>query len=60
MKKILFATGLGLGLISFVMAGASGNHATAPHSQLVYDTVPKDTTAPAPKPDSISINSLQP
>ena len=45
MKRILLATGLGLGVLTFTMAGAA-NHATAPHSQIVKDTVPQDTTQP--------------
>lgn len=54
MKKILLATGLGLGVLTFTMAGAA-DHATAPHSQLINDTVPTDTTQPTPEPDTTSI-----
>jgi hypothetical protein len=50
MKRILLAAGLGLGILTFTMAGTI-NHATAPHSQLIYDTVPGDTTQP-PAPDT--------
>lgn len=54
MKKILLAAGLGLGVLTFTMAG-SVNHATAPFSNLVKDTVPEDTTQPTPEPDTTSI-----
>lgn len=54
MKKILLAAGLGLGVLTFTMAGAA-NHATAPSSHLVKDTVPQDTTQPTPEPDTTSI-----
>jgi len=53
MKRILLAAGLGLGILSFTMAGA--NHATAPVSHhLKTDTVPSDTSS-APKPDTTKI-----
>jgi hypothetical protein len=51
MKRILLAAGLGLGVITFTMAGAA-NHETAPTTYLVNDTVPQDTTQPTPKPDT--------
>lgn len=51
MKKVLLATVLGLGVISFSMAG--GGHATAPVN-ITKDTVPSDTT-PTPKPDTTSL-----
>lgn len=54
MKRILLATGLGLGILSFTMAGAA-NHATAPAGQLIKDTVPTDTTQPTPMPDTTKI-----
>ena len=50
MKKILLATGLALGVLTFTMA--SSNHATAPMGQLTKDTVPQDTTQPTPTPDT--------
>lgn len=46
MKKILLATGLAFGVLTFTMAGSS--NATAPISHLVKDTVPEDTTQPTP------------
>lgn len=46
MKKILLATVLAFGALTFTMAGS--NHATAPTSQLTKDTVPQDTTQPTP------------
>lgn len=55
MKRILLAAGLGLGVLTFTMAGAT-NHATAPYSQLVKDTVPQDTTQPTPAPDTTKVN----
>jgi hypothetical protein len=55
MKKVLLAAGLGLGVLTFTMAGAA-NHATAPvGTSIVKDTVPSDTTQPTPKPDTTSI-----
>ncbi len=55
MKRILLAAGLGLGVLTFTMAGAT-NHSTAPLNQtLKLDTVPSDTTSPTPKPDTASI-----
>jgi hypothetical protein len=54
MKRILLATGLGLGILSFTMAGAA-NHATAPVGHMIKDTVPHDTTQPTPKPDTTKI-----
>jgi hypothetical protein len=54
MKKVLLAAGLGLGVLTFTMAGAA-NHATAPVS-ITNDTVPTDTTQPTPEPDTTSIN----
>jgi hypothetical protein len=50
MKKVLLATGLALGVLTFTMAGS--NHATAPISHLTKDTVPQDTTQPTPTPDT--------
>lgn len=59
MKKILLATGLGLGVLAFVMTG-SETHATAPHNNnIVYDTVPQDTTQPAPAPDTTTFTVNQ-
>ncbi|MBA4167273.1 MAG: hypothetical protein H0X41_07005 [Chitinophagaceae bacterium] len=56
MKRIILAAGLGLGILSFTMAGAA-NHPTAPVShQLKYDTVPGDTTSPTPKPDTTKVH----
>jgi len=46
MKKILLATALAFGVLTFTMAGS--NHATAPVGNLVKDTVPQDTTQPTP------------
>jgi hypothetical protein len=54
MKKILLAAGLGLGVLTFTMAGAA-DHATAPFSALKNDTTPTDTTQPTPKPDTSTI-----
>lgn len=54
MKRILLAAGLGLGVLTFTMAGAA-DHATAPYSQMKNDTVPTDTTQPTPTPDTTSI-----
>lgn len=54
MKRIFLAAGLGLGILSFAMAG--NNHATAPVGHLKYDTVPHDTTTPTPKPDTTKLN----
>jgi len=55
MKRIILAAGLGLGILSFTMAGAA-NHPTAPMSQsLRYDTIPHDTSSPSPKPDTTRI-----
>ena len=55
MKRILLAAGLGLGVLTFTMAG-SANHPTAPMSQqLKFDTVPSDTTSPTPKPDTTRV-----
>ncbi len=51
MKRILLATMLGVGVISFTMAG--GYHATAPIN-LTKDTVPSDTI-PTPTPDTTSL-----
>jgi hypothetical protein len=51
MKRILLAAGLGLGVLTFTMAGTI-NHATAPQSQLIYDTVPGDTTKPPAPTDT--------
>jgi len=53
MKKVLLATGLALGVLTFTMAGS--NHATAPISHLTKDTVPQDTTQPTPTPDTTKI-----
>jgi hypothetical protein len=55
MKKILLATGLALGVLTFTMAGSS--HPTAPMGQLTKDTVPGgDTTQPStPTPDTTKI-----
>ncbi|MBO9572240.1 MAG: hypothetical protein J7497_08545 [Chitinophagaceae bacterium] len=53
MKRVLLAAFLGLGVISFTMAG--GNHMTAPTNQLTKDTVPSDTV-PSPRPDSTHFN----
>ena len=56
MKKVLLAAGLGLGVLTFTMAGAT-SHATAPVSHLTKDTVPSDTTQqPTPTPDTSSVN----
>jgi hypothetical protein len=56
MKKVLLAAGLGLGVLTFTMAGAT-SHATAPTSHLIKDTVPTDTTQqPTPTPDTSSVN----
>lgn len=46
MKRILLATALAFGVLTFTMAGT--NHATAPTSHLTKDTVPQDTTQPTP------------
>jgi hypothetical protein len=55
MKRIILAASLGLGILSFTMAGAT-SHAVVPMSQeLKYDTVPHDTTSPLPKPDTARI-----
>jgi hypothetical protein len=54
MKRILLATGLGLGILTFTFAG-SADHATAPHSQIINDTVPTDTTQPTPETDTTSL-----
>lgn len=54
MKRILLAAGLGLGVLTFSMAGAT-NHDTAPVNDLVKDTLPPDTTQPTPKPDTTKI-----
>ncbi len=51
MKRIILAAGLGLGILSFAIA-SSGTHATIQTSQLKHDTVPQDTTTPAPQPDT--------
>ena len=54
MKKVLLATGLAFGVLTFTMAGSS--HATAPMGQLTKDTVPSDTTQPStPSPDTTKI-----
>ena len=53
MKRILLAAGLGLGVLTFAMAG-SADHSTAP-IMLKNDTVPTDTTQPTPTPDTSSI-----
>lgn len=58
MKKVLLATGLAVGVLTFTMAG-SGNHATAPYSKLVKDTVPTDTTQPTPPPDTTKPDSTK-
>jgi hypothetical protein len=56
MKKVLLAAGLGLGVLTFTMAGAT-SHATAPVNHLTKDTIPTDTTQePTPTPDTTSIN----
>ena len=52
MKKVLLATGLAFGVLTFTMAGS--NHATAPIN-LTKDTVPQDTTQPTPAPDTTKI-----
>lgn len=62
MKRIILATSLGLGILTFVIASPTDYHATATNSQSnVYDTVPKrDTTQPdptAPAPDTTTIVS---
>ena len=50
MKRIILATSLGVGLLSFVMASSTNVHATAPYSvQTVTDTVLTDSSQPAPK-----------
>lgn len=46
MKKILLATGLALGVLTFTMAGTT--NATAPSVHMTKDTVPQDTTQPTP------------
>lgn len=56
MKRILLATGLGLGVLTFAMAG-NANYATAPSTYTGNDTVPSDTTptdttSPTPSPDT--------
>lgn len=51
MKRILLATALGLGVITFTMAG--GTHATSPVN-ITTDSVPSDTTNPTPAPDTTS------
>ena len=53
MKKILLATGLAMGVLTFTMAGTSNS--TAPTSQLTKDTVPEDTTQPTPSPDTTKV-----
>ena len=53
MKKILLASGLALGVLTFTMAGTSNS--TAPVS-LTKDTVPQDTTQPTPAPDTTQIH----
>jgi hypothetical protein len=53
MKRILLAAGLGLGVLTFAMAGST-DHSTAP-IMLKNDTVPTDTTQPTPQPDTTSI-----
>ena len=45
MKRILLATALAFGVLTFTMAGS--NHLTAP-GNLTKDTVPQDTTQPTP------------
>ena len=51
MKRIILAAGLGLGVLAFTMAGATG-HITALTGHSVTDTVPQDTTVPdQPTPD---------
>ena len=54
MKRVLLAACLGLGVLTFTFAG-SADHATAPHNVMINDTVPEDTTQPAPEPDTTSI-----
>ncbi|MBL7698174.1 MAG: hypothetical protein JNK79_08450 [Chitinophagaceae bacterium] len=54
MKKILLATGLALGVLTFTMAGTSNS--TAANSHLTKDTVPQDTTQPTPAPDTTQIH----
>ncbi len=50
MKRILLATGLGLGILTFTMAGTT--NFTAPMGPMTNDTVPGDTTEPTtPTPD---------
>lgn len=55
MKKLLLAAGIGLTLITATMATSSDNYAIPQNQRMAMDTVPeKDTTEPAPKPDSTS------
>lgn len=56
MKKVLLAVGLGLGVLTFTMAGTY--NATAP-VLLKNDTVPQDTTQPTPEPDTTSFSVNQ-
>ncbi len=58
MKRILLATGLGLGILMVTMAG-NANYATAPftyngNDTVPTDTTPTDTTSPTPAPDTTS------
>lgn len=57
MKRILLATALGLGVLTFTMASAT-DHQTAPVN-LKYDTVPTDTipqdTTQQPAPDTTTL-----
>ena len=53
MKRILLAAALGLGVLTFTMAGTT--NATAALGALKHDTVPTDTTQPTPQPDTSSV-----
>lgn len=52
MKRILLAVGLGMGILTFAMAGKS-NYSTAYNTNgIIQDTTPTDTTQPTPTPDT--------
>ena len=55
MKRVILAAALGLGILSFTMAGSANHPVVSPGHQMKYDTIPHDTTQPTPKPDTTRV-----